>query len=1369
MSWLRKFLSNREIAVAMIALLVGWGAAWGAEDERVSATGGYDYDFGDAPEGVIAYPDDGVVGMFPTCVTVGPASWIQHTSRGQLYFGAKVDLESDGNGGQCPTFTPNLYDVDETFETDGDAGLIMPRAYTIKGSPGFQTVVDLSTTGLESMGNACMIATWGAAIDIRVHNSRSDRQPAYVNVLFDWNHDGLWAGASRCADVNVPEHVLVNFAVPYGYDGPLSALGPQSFKMGPRGGYVWARFSITEQPVPKDWNGDGAFDEGETEDYLLSLREPLEFCDWEPEEPHAMHWAQLPDMQTTGVGVSLTNARLADNFQATEDGPLTEIHFWASFMDNVMPRTVDGLTFEICVYSNEPADSTTPWSRPGKLLWKTEVPRYTYDIHEISNNIWATWYDPNALIWEAGDHNRTWQYDICLDDEDELFEMTRGTTYWIEIRDFPDKEAVYSIGWKATLQMRQYGDNAVWFDPDLGWQPLVYPEDHVFYRDPLDLAFVVVGPPVQEDLDFGDAPDPTYPTKLASNGARHTIWSDVYLGRGVDGERDGQPDSTASGDDIVDTDDEDGVVFTTDLVPGEPAVLQVTASARGYLNAWIDWNADGDWDDADEQAVTDLLLNAGANVVTIDVPGRAAAGRTFARFRFSTARGLEYYGMAPDGEVEDYMIQVQESFRVLPPTEHIKWSQPPIETDPGLETIVFCGWDESAYVSKASQYSIGTWYLPADNFRCISDAPVTSVHWWGSYEGWAEAAAPGIKPDSWRIGFWSNAPADGRYNFGRPNELLWAVTVPSSRVQEEWTGYDVFPQESSDATFRYTADLGASEYFNQGRYVASTQDRMFWISITAVYAGSPGPTYPWGWKTRPEPWADGAIAAQFRTDDIRTGFVLDPTMMLPVTNSLLCERLDRYDLAFELDTDPAYIKWEQAFTDLRDWPYYEDEQSLATGTTSLSARRTVADDWRCTTAEPITAIAWWGSYLGYGYLPAECQQMTSPEPPDYFLLSLWSDVPSSDASNPRGYSYPGRKVWEYQADSFEEVLVGFDRDAASQGYEPVYRYVVRLPEDNWYRQDGENNVLWLSVQAVYRSGKSIVYPWGWTNHAYAAWDMVELAPLAHWKFDESAGATAADSSGNGSDGIVYGNPTWRTSGGWFDGALDFDGRGDYVRVDRPMGFDFAPGSFTVSAWIYPRETTGQYRAILEYDRDSVNGNRFGLWLDENGCVHFRVGLNTWQSVNALRANHWYHVAGTFETGTKAMRIYVDGVLEATATNQKGFVAPTQATLIIGARGSADDEYFNGLLDDIRVFDSLLTGDEVLILAGAGRNEGAVYTTTSNTSVVASWSQLLDPTGEIEDMSFMLFTQPMTVSVSVDAKDDTRGDSSESTTKVEEKK
>jgi len=168
--------------------------------------------------------------------------------------------------------------------------------------------------------------------------------------------------------------------------------------------------------------------------------------------------------------------------------------------------------------------------------------------------------------------------------------------------------------------------------------------------------------------DYGDAPAP-YPTLLADSGAVHELTNELHLGAVVDAELNGQPSATARGDDdhgLLDEtgeepvviDDEDGVQFTHWLVPGYTVAATVTASAEGYLNAWIDFNADGDWNDAGEQIADGLLLSAGPNVVPFAIPADAVAGKTFARFRFSSQADLEPTGLAPDGEVEDYQILV---------------------------------------------------------------------------------------------------------------------------------------------------------------------------------------------------------------------------------------------------------------------------------------------------------------------------------------------------------------------------------------------------------------------------------------------------------------------------------------------------------------------------------------------------------------------------------------------------------------------------------------------------------------------------------------------------------------------------------------
>lgn len=161
------------------------------------------------------------------------------------------------------------------------------------------------------------------------------------------------------------------------------------------------------------------------------------------------------------------------------------------------------------------------------------------------------------------------------------------------------------------------------------------------------------------EFDFGDAPDPGFPTLLANNGARHVIVSGYYLGSSIDSENDGQPTASANGDDSDGNNDDDGVQFISPLVQGGSADVKVTASTGGYLNAWLDFNGDGDWDDAGEQIFTDTPVTGGINTLHFSVPftGSPDAAR-IARFRFSSVEGLSYTGLAPDGEVEGYLVDV---------------------------------------------------------------------------------------------------------------------------------------------------------------------------------------------------------------------------------------------------------------------------------------------------------------------------------------------------------------------------------------------------------------------------------------------------------------------------------------------------------------------------------------------------------------------------------------------------------------------------------------------------------------------------------------------------------------------------------------
>ncbi|MGB1249580.1 MAG: SdrD B-like domain-containing protein [Candidatus Promineifilaceae bacterium] len=196
-----------------------------------------------------------------------------------------------------------------------------------------------------------------------------------------------------------------------------------------------------------------------------------------------------------------------------------------------------------------------------------------------------------------------------------------------------------------------------------------------------DFGFVV-------EYDWGDLPDDdttglatnNYPTNIINGagegvGPSHQLISGYYLGNCVDGEIDGQPSAIGSADSddntlgntsaafgtCVGNDDEDGVVFTTPLIPNETACLHITASdVTANLFAFIDWNEDGTLDTATERMIAGAV-NSGTFVSAstyehcFTVPASATMGSTlYSRFRYSTDADLDATGPASNGEVEDY-------------------------------------------------------------------------------------------------------------------------------------------------------------------------------------------------------------------------------------------------------------------------------------------------------------------------------------------------------------------------------------------------------------------------------------------------------------------------------------------------------------------------------------------------------------------------------------------------------------------------------------------------------------------------------------------------------------------------------------------
>jgi hypothetical protein len=195
--------------------------------------------------------------------------------------------------------------------------------------------------------------------------------------------------------------------------------------------------------------------------------------------------------------------------------------------------------------------------------------------------------------------------------------------------------------------------------------------------------------------------------------------------------------------------------------------------------------------------------------------------------------------------------------------------------------------------------------------------------------------------------------------------------------------------------------------------------------------------------------------------------------------------------------------------------------------------------------------------------------------------------------------------------------------------------------------------------------------------------------VAWWKLDETAGTIAFDSSDNGIDGTLQGNPQWVE--GMIKGALDFDGDGDYVDCgnDAILNFD---DEITVSAWVYIRSiTTAWMSAVAKGEnawRLSVNGT--------SQTIHF--GITYWSNANYatngtidVPFNEWHHLTGTFD-GTD-IKLYIDGVLDSTTAGTSG-MGISSTNLLIGENPEATGRYWDGLIDEVGVFNRAFTIAEI---------------------------------------------------------------------------
>jgi len=399
-------------------------------------------------------------------------------------------------------------------------------------------------------------------------------------------------------------------------------------------------------------------------------------------------WVQLPDLDSTGMDVNCTFQDpyayiLADDFLCTETSLVDEIHIWGSWWHDVLP---DGdptaVAFSLSIHEDIPADhSPTGYSMPGELLWVMDFQPGAFTVQRWAENLEEGWYDPGQSYDPMGD-SVCWQYNFTINEADAF--LQEGTPevpkiYWLDVQAYPLEFGAF-FGWKTSID--HWNDDAVagiGQEPDIPhWDELRYPDGHPWYPESIDLAFVI-GDDLDE-LDWGDAPEPPYPTTSGLGGANHTILPTLKLGQLIDAEPDGIPDPQALGDDMNNLPDEDGILLTSPIIPGGTMTIQVdmTASIGGVLDAWVDWDQSGTWDLPGETIFAGQWVPGGvASNFGIPVPASAVPGPTFGRFRLSSTGVAVPTGYAQDGEVEDYEFVVED--------EGWKWWQGPDLDDTGID------------------------------------------------------------------------------------------------------------------------------------------------------------------------------------------------------------------------------------------------------------------------------------------------------------------------------------------------------------------------------------------------------------------------------------------------------------------------------------------------------------------------------------------------------------------------------------------------------------------------------------------------------------------------------------------------------------
>ena len=209
--------------------------------------------------------------------------------------------------------------------------------------------------------------------------------------------------------------------------------------------------------------------------------------------------------------------------------------------------------------------------------------------------------------------------------------------------------------------------------------------------------------------------------------------------------------------------------------------------------------------------------------------------------------------------------------------------------------------------------------------------------------------------------------------------------------------------------------------------------------------------------------------------------------------------------------------------------------------------------------------------------------------------------------------------------------------------------------------------------------------------------------VGYWSFNgaDMNATQARDTSGNGNHGALTNGPT-RTEGK-IGQALNFDGVDDYVNMGKPASIGSLVTNITVSAWINNTNLSGVQRVIAASRDTTANG--FGFGTLGAGLEFTTFGVKDYDSTTiTLTAGVWTHITAVMSGFN--VTFYVNGAARQTITGTANGNANTDDDIYIGSATVNGEstlfELFNGLIDEVRVYNRALSANEVNRLYNMGR-------------------------------------------------------------------